>query len=141
MVKNYLDKENPDAIVSVMPLINHSVLDESIRRNIPFIIVTNDFNTRNYLNGIYKPKYEKFKYILPFNDKKIKDAIRDAKLKDSQIEYLGFPIRPDFFERKNVLKIKKEFGLPINKPVIMMLMGAQGSRASYEFAKKIAKLK
>jgi len=40
LIGKYLDKEKPDAIASVMPIINHSLLKESQRRNIPFVVVT-----------------------------------------------------------------------------------------------------
>ena len=140
LIRKYLDKEKPDIIVSVMPIFNHSLLKEAQRRDIPLVIITNDLDTANYINGIRNPNYKKFKYILSFDDEQIKNKIKRAQLKESQVEFLGFPIRPDFFLEKNVPGIKKDFNLPDNKPIVMVLMGAAGSSASYLYAKQLSKL-
>ncbi len=39
---------------------------------------------------------------------------------------MGFPIDKSFFESKNAEALKKEFDIPLNKPVLMVLMGGIG---------------
>jgi len=78
------------------------------------IVVTNDFDTRNYLTGIYKPRYGKFKYVLTFDDASIKDKIK-KQIEDinSLLSELDFLADAESYEsdamemyraRKNVIK-------------------------------------
>ncbi len=136
----YLDQEKPDMIISVMPFFNFAFFKEAKKRKIPFIIVTNDLDSSNYPLGLHNPQYDKFKYILTFDDKDVKKKISKANFNSDQVISLGFPLRPDFFDKKNVKNIKKDFNIPLNKPVAMLLMGATGSDSGYVYAKHISKI-
>ncbi len=140
LLRAYVDQEKPDMIISVFPIFNFAFLNISQKLNIPFLIVTNDLDTSMYINGIKSPTYEKFRYTIPFEDNKIREKIAAANFKKEQVVVSGFPIRVDFFEKKNKEQIRKDFNIPSDKNVVMILMGAAGSKASYRYVRRIAKM-
>jgi len=50
----------------------------------------------------------------------------------------GFVLRPGFFEKKDVVKIKNFFKIPVDKPIVLIMFGAQGADSLYAFAKQLA---
>jgi len=140
-VYSYLEQEKPDMLISVIPLANLPFLNAAKRLNIPFLIVTNDLDTSNYINGLMRPDYEKFKYTLPFDDIAIKSKIAPAKFKENQVVITGFPTRDHFFEKKDTYEIREQYNIPQDKKTVMILMGAAGSDSTYRYVKKIAKMK
>ncbi len=140
-VYSYLEQYKPDMLISVIPLANLSFLNAAKRLNIPFLIVTNDLDTSNYINGLVTPDYEKFKYTLPFDDAAIKSKIAPAKFKEDQVVITGFPTRDHFFEKKDTYKIREQYNIPQGKKTVMILMGAAGSDSTYCYVKKIARMK
>lgn len=139
-VYSYLERERPDMVISVIPLVNLSFLNAAKRLDIPFLVVTNDLDTKNYINGLKSPDYEKFIYTLPFDDAAIKSKISEAKFKKSQIVITGFPVRAHFFEKKDLSQIRKQYNIPPDKKTITVLMGAAGSSGTYPFVKRIANM-
>jgi processive 1,2-diacylglycerol beta-glucosyltransferase len=138
---NYLEKLRPDLIISVMGFFNASLLDAAKRLNIPFLVVTTDLDTSNYIIGISKPDYKKFYYSIPFDDQSIREKIKSAEIPESQIKVLGFPVRSDFLAQPDIKELKIEFGVPADKFVIMLLMGASGSKDLYNYLKALSKQK
>jgi processive 1,2-diacylglycerol beta-glucosyltransferase len=80
-----------------------------------------------YIRNINNPTYKKFKLCLPFDDEQIMPFVKQAEIHPDQIAITGAPLKPDFFKVKNKLLLKDKLGIPKEKPVIMLLMGAQGS--------------
>jgi processive 1,2-diacylglycerol beta-glucosyltransferase len=140
LLQQRVEQENPDMIVSVFPIFNFAFLDIAKKLDLPFLVVTNDLDTHFYTNGIYKPNYKKFMYTIPYEDRRIRSKFASAKIPEEQIKVSGFPIRADFFEKKDKEKIRKDFNIPNNKKVIMVLMGAAGSSATYKYARRMAKM-
>src|SRR6185503_3874924 len=67
LLRNKLARLKPDMVISVVPLVNGHIYDLAAELNLPFLIVTNDLDTRNYIEGLDKPTYKSFKYTLAFN--------------------------------------------------------------------------
>jgi processive 1,2-diacylglycerol beta-glucosyltransferase len=140
LLKNKLTKLKADMVISVVPLVNGHIYNLAAELNLPFLIVTNDLDTRNYLEGMYKPTYKHFKYTLAFNNKEMRALIEQAGLMQDTIETTGFPLRKDFFEEKDVTQICQDFSLPRDKPKILLIMGATGSHTLYEYTKKLVSM-
>ena len=140
MIGDYIDKTNPVAIISVAPIVNWIILQVAQERNIPFIMIPTDLDSSLFLPGIKKPSYYKLRVCIPFNDPQIHAYINKAQLNEEQLVVTGFPIRPDFFNQADSASIKKEFGIPSGKPVVMVMLGAQGSRIAYEFADQLSQV-
>lgn len=140
LVYDYLVSEQPDAIISVIPLINAPILNAAKRMNIPFLIVTNDLDTSNYANGFQNIDYDKFGYTLAFPEKRMLDKISKAKIPHNKLTTVGFPIREHFFEEKNVENIKKSIGIPLSKKVVMVMMGGGGSVSTLRYARRLSQM-
>ncbi len=126
---NFLRNEQPDLIISLIPMINAATLEACKQLNIPFLLIPTDFNATFYLCNLNKPSYEKFIFALPFQDEKIREILKPAHIPDTQIKITGSLIRHEFLLPKDAQRkesIKKEFDVMQNKPVIMILVGAQG---------------
>jgi len=141
LFSNFLAKEKPSMIISVIPIINSSLLTVAKKMDVPFLVVTPDLDTTMFLNGLRAPDYNKFKYTLAYNDDLLFDKIAKAKFKKEQVEVVGFPVRKDFFEKKDLNKLRKEYNIPAGKKVIVLLMGGAGSKSTYTYTKKICKYK
>jgi processive 1,2-diacylglycerol beta-glucosyltransferase len=137
LIAKYLKKaeRKPDVLISVIPVFNGSIIDyaKHKKNQLPVIITTADLDGINYVNGIAKPSYDLLCYCIPYEDKEIRKRIKSARLRHSHIKVTGFPIRPDFFENKDVSALKKFYKVPTNKPVIMIMMGAAGSNSTYSY--------
>ncbi len=70
--------------------------------------------------------YELYRYIVPFDDANIYKTLSPAKIPAEKFVVGGFPIRQEFFTKKNVKTLKNDFGVPLTKPVVTVLMGVQG---------------
>ncbi len=137
---DYFNDEKPDLIISVMPFINAAVLCAAERLDVPFLVLTNDLDTTNYVHNICAPTYKKFKYTLAFDDQSMREKIKHAQFKEDQIAITGFPLRPDFFKKKDKKAIKEAFNVPEDKPVVMVFMGGAGSLASYRYVRTLIKM-
>lgn len=140
LVQEYCEKYKPDMLISVVPLINRGLLDAAQKQKIPFIIVTNDLDTTQYINNIYNPDYKHFYYTLAFNEPMMLEKIAEVGIKPDNIKFLGFPLRADFYDTKNKEALKKEFNIPKDKFVVMLLAGGNGSIANYRYTKLLSRL-
>ena len=83
-----------------MPFANENILDVAKKRKLPFIIVTNDLDTTNYIFNIKQPNYDKFFYTLAFDDAEIKKRVELAEISPEQVVVTGFPLRRSFLRQK-----------------------------------------
>lgn len=141
LITAYFKQEKPDMIISTIPLVNFAVLNVAKKLQLPFLVVTCDLDTRHYVNGFKGVSYNKFAYTLAYDEDVMRSFIAKANIPSNQIKITGFPVRTSFHEMKNVAAIKKEFNLPSQKPVIMLLLGAVGSTNILLYAKRLARMK
>lgn len=141
ILHEYLDEKKPDLIISVAPLINHIILKVAQERNIPFLLVPTDLDITTFIAGIKNPHYSKFKIATAYDTQKIENVLAQSSIAPSFIERTGFPIRSDFFELKEHNSIKISFGIPDDRPVILLLLGAVGLKVLVDFADELTKLK
>lgn len=139
ILHDYFVQTKPALIISVIPLINNIILDAAQELNIPFVIVPTDLDLHMYLRSIDKPTFKQFKVCLPFDDEQIMPPVRDVHIPDDQTTVVGMPLKADFFETKNKRNLKIQLGIPRNKPVIMLLMGSQGSDVE-NYAQQLTKI-
>lgn len=130
----------PDLIISVIPLVNHAILSVAEQFDIPFLLIPTDLDSSTFLFGIDKPSYKKFKLSLPFSDTAIAQKISKSVIDGKQIVVSGFPIRSSFLQYKDKSRLKSEFNIDLRKPVILLMMGAEGSSATLLYIKELIKL-
>jgi len=142
LINDFIMLHKPDLIISVIPVVNFMILDVAKKFGIPFLVVTNDLDTTNYINGISSIDYNKFYYTVSFSDRDIFNKFREVRIPKAQVTITGFPLRPEFYDKnKNRALIKKDFQIPQNKKVVMILMGGAGSFVCYRYVKALARLK
>lgn len=137
LLKKTIDTYKPDCIISIIPFINSALLDVAHERNIPFLILPTDLDPRTYLYDIHNPIYSQFYFGRVVHDKAVDTYISNANIKNHQIIDTGFVVRKEFFEKKNPERIKKQFGIPDNIPVVMILLGSAGSDNTYKIAQAL----
>jgi len=138
-VEEYLRKEKPDLVISVIPFVNASILAVTKKLDLPFLVIPTDLDASTFSVGSKASDYKKLYFTLPFENQLIKQSIEKAHIPADKLYITGFVLRPAFFEPKDVDKIKDEFNIPTNKPVVMVMMGAVGSVTSYDFTQELVK--
>jgi processive 1,2-diacylglycerol beta-glucosyltransferase len=140
VLEEYLTTHKPDLVISVIPIINNLILNVTKKLDIPFLLIPTDLDPTIALNNICKPDYEKFHLALSYNDEEINKKVSQYAISQEQISYVGFPVKKAFLQPHSERKIKRDFHIPEDKPVILLLMGAQGTHELYDYTKRLTKL-
>ena len=139
LIREYLEQEQPDLVISVTPFINGDILSATRSLGLPFILVPTDLDPKTFLHGVAEnADYQKFYCTRAFDGKASNTVFYNAGIVKSRLIDTGFVLRPDFFESKSIPALKKEYGIRVDKPVLLLLMGAKGSIETYEFSKELA---
>lgn len=140
LIREYLQEHKPDLLISVFPFINSLVLKEAEKLGIPFILLPTDLDATTFIKGISNPS-ENFKLALSFDDTRIKKFVeKQSRISPARLITTGIPLRPDFYEPKDINSLKNSYDILQNIPVILVLMGGQGSKAILKFADALAQL-
>lgn len=140
LISDFLDLNPPDLMISVMPTVNNSLLAVAKNKGIPLIIIPTDLDNSMFITGLKDSptEYQLYRYIVPFNDQNIFKTLDPAGIPAERFVIGGFPIRQEFFTKKNIKKLKNDFGIPLTKPVVTVLMGAAGSTSTYDYVKTLS---
>lgn len=144
LLEEFLLAYKPDALISVIPVLNGNILAVAEKLDIPFAVVAldRDMASIGFLNGIWKPTYKKFVFGVPFSDEILKKTvIRKTAIAPEQVRVIGVPVRTSFLEKKDIPALRKEFNVPEGKPIVMVLMGSVGSGATFRYARALARMK
>lgn len=141
VLEEYLVTHKPNLIISVIPIINNLIFNVAKKLDIPFLLIPTDLDPGIALNNVCKPDYDKFYLALSYDDPEINKKITKYSIPKEQISYVGFPVKKAYLQPYSERKIKRDFHIPEDKPVIMILMGAQGTRELYDYTKQLTKLK
>ena len=138
LAKDYFKNFGVDLVISTIPMINHSAGMAAKELNIPYIILTLDCELKTWLYGFSKPDfYEKMSITLWNDNEQTRERLKEHFVPENKIRHIGFPVRKQFFEEKNISELKKTYGVPEDKFVIMIMIGGAGGTATYRYAKKI----
>lgn len=141
LLEDYLKEEKPDMVISVVPLLNDTFAEACKRLNIPFLLTIMD-NVHLYF-PVQKPPQDplQFRCTIPFDDAYWNKHLKFVGINPATIKGVGFPLRKSFFEKKDISAIKKDFNIPADKPVVMILMGGAGSAKTVQYVRKMCKIK
>lgn len=137
LIKNYLIENKPDLIISVIPYVNNAILRAAQELNIPFILIPTDLDATNFIVNMDTSAHKDFWVIASFDDRTIKKIITATHIPGEQLLIGGFPIRTSFLKPKDTNALKKEYGIPEDKPIVFILMGAAGSDVMYQFVQEL----
>jgi len=139
-VYRFIQQEKTDLIISVIPFLNNIFLQVAQRADIPFLLLPTDLDTTTFIYNFRNPDYTHFRIGLPFASELIKNTLTPADIPPNQVSVVGALVRSDFFTQKNINAIKQRYHVPLHKPVVLLLMGAAGSYASYRYLQQLIKV-
>ena len=143
----YLKKKKPDLVISVIGFVNYPIARATDRLNIPFIIIPTDLDQSIAMHGFQKyigespERFPLLRYAISSVNFEINKTIKPFSLSKDQIVPIGFPLRPQFFDKKNIAELKKEWKIPTDKQVVMLLLGGLGGNNTYDWARLISHFK
>ena len=134
---NILRSENADMLISVVPFVNRPAGDAALRCHIPFLLITLDADLTNWLYAIERCKHPELLMTVGKKTPRITKQLINHKIKPESVKEVGFTIRPDFFEPKDKVALKKEWKVPADKPVVLIMMGGAGSQQLVNYTKEL----
>ncbi|MBD3231585.1 hypothetical protein GF322_02870 [Candidatus Dependentiae bacterium] len=137
--ERFLAQEKPDLLISVIPFLNYPSYIAAKKCNIPFMIITLDADLTNWLINMEKCKDHDFTITVQTKTPLIKKQLLYKKIPMKCVHEVGPPLRKDFFTYKNPSLIKKEWDIPENKDIIMLIRGGTGSKKLFDYARTIIK--
>lgn len=140
IVDESIDVCAPDLIISLIPFVNYPASEAARKRMIPFLLVTTDNDLRHWVLGLEKLKHSSFKVTIGSDLTTSRQLLLRKNIPESAIETIGLPLRPEFITCKDAKKIREEFAVDENKPVVLIMMGGAGGYKAYSYAKKIGQL-
>jgi UDP-N-acetylglucosamine:LPS N-acetylglucosamine transferase len=135
----FLEEERPDLVISVIPFVN-AILTSTLRpRGVPLLLLPVDLDTTNYILGLADQPYDRLRVVLPFDDLEIRRRISPVGIPRRQVRVLGFPVRPGFLQDGEPERLRKELELPLDRPVVMLLMGGAGASTLRGFVRELGR--
>ena len=136
----YLENEKPDVLISVIPLINYPAAWAANKCNIPFFIITLDADLELWLLNMEKCHNLKFNITVNAKTQRIKKQLKQKRIPESCVLEVGSPLRKNFLEQKDCASIRKEWNIPEDKKVIMLMRGGTGSVRLVDYVRSLAKI-
>ena len=139
---NFIAQEQIDGIISIIPIINRPILAACEKAGIPFLIFSPDINPEMYLEHLnnLQPKVPCV-FAVPVHHAHVEVLAHKKQLPSGFVHEVGFPLRSPFFISKDPVELKKNYGIPLDKPVILTLLGSLGSPNLSTIAEYLAKSK
>jgi processive 1,2-diacylglycerol beta-glucosyltransferase len=139
-LEHFFLESEPDLVISVVPVINGLVYDAIEKLQIRGILMTLDPDASHFVCGLDQPDYEHFYCTMPCGDESVSQAIAYADIPPQRMRVVGFPVRKAFLEPRDREEVRQELNIPIDRPVVMVLMGAAGARSVMGYARKLSRV-
>ena len=139
-IDRFIREEKPDLIISVSPFVNSIAIKSAKKKQIPYLLIALDDDLTFWINGLKGTTYPKFHMTIPRAEPLALKQLKKTKLEPAQISISGQPLRPEFFIKKDPIELKKEYGIPINKKVVLVMMGGTGSEATAIYSRALGQL-
>jgi processive 1,2-diacylglycerol beta-glucosyltransferase len=140
LISEQIEAERPDLIISLIPFINYPATEAARKRELPYLLVTTDNDLRNWVHGLQSVKHPNFKVTIGSDLPSTRELLRGRNVPDSAIETIGLPLRPDFYGSKNLKDLQLEYGIPSDKPVVLIMMGGAGGDSAIEYTQHVGNL-
>lgn len=139
-IMQVLEKEKPDLLISVIPLLNYPASTVAMKAKIPYLFITLDANLKLWLRDFDRCKDHNFLLTVGMRTPLINKQLKKKKIPPHKIKEVGIALRQDFFEKKDKEKIREEWKIPANKPVLMVMMGGTGTSQLLRYIKQLTQL-
>lgn len=113
-LQRLIEKEQPDAIVHTFPILALPLVTQKTGRKIPMFNVVTDFDL--HLRWVH-PDVDK--YYVATED--ISKQLNKLGVHPHRVAVTGIPIRPTFLSKSTASQAAFRYGLPSNKPIILVM--------------------
>ncbi len=141
LIERELQEVKPDLLISVIPFINLPASEAARALNIPFLLVTTDNDLKNWVLKIDRFNHPNYKVTIGGDMPTTRGALESKKIPSERIETIGLPLRPHFSREYDKEQMREKRGIEGSRKVVLVMLGGMGSRATYKYARSIAKLK
>jgi UDP-N-acetylglucosamine:LPS N-acetylglucosamine transferase len=118
----YVEREMPQAIISVAPLINGSMARACAAAGIPFYIIPTDLDMRLFVDNLSPDACSTTTILLPFEHQELITQVPHY----ASWVVNGPVVRSSFFTTYDRAKVREELGIDPNKKMIVAMLGGQG---------------
>jgi len=143
--QRYIVCEQPDLIISLVPHINFYLLQAAQDLDIPILIMPCDIDIGAYTYiADFKPfSYEKAYITMHFHNEDVHKELVNIGFQPENITVIGAPVRHSFIESqaKNKEELRKKWQVTTAEPIILLMMGAQGSQSVVSYCRELAHVK
>lgn len=136
-IERHIESKRPDLVISVLPFVNYPASEAARKQGVPFLLVTTDNDLYNWVFGLDKSRHDNFRVTIGANLPTSKEMLLKYKVPESAIETTGFPLRPSFFYRQDKRELRQEHHIPLDKKVVLIIMGGVGGQCGYHYAQTI----
>ncbi len=140
IIVSNIDSYEPDLVISLIPFVNYPASEAARKRETPYLLITTDNDLRHWVLGLEKLKHPDFKVTIGSDLITSRELLLKKNIPETAIETIGLPLRPEFISSKDEKKIREEFAIDEEKPVILIMMGGAGGSKAYNYAKKIGQM-
>lgn len=123
----FLEWERPDLLVSVVPFINLPAGRAARRFGIPFLVVTTDYDLTNWVWGLDRLDHPRFHVTASARWAGGLRQLGEKGIPEGRIHAIGQPLRPEFAAPRDRGAIRREWEIPADRLVLLMVMGGAGS--------------
>ncbi len=138
IIQKHIDEDKPDLILSLIPYINLPASKVAKKNDIPYLLVPVDFDLKNYVLGMENMNHPNFRVTVGSEEFHGKGRLLSKGISEHHIEPIGLPLRQDFLEAKDKEELKKAYNIPLDKYVVLLMMGGAGGKNALQYARKIA---
>lgn len=136
-IAHHIDEYKPDMVIAVAPIINTSIGLAAQQKGLPYLIITTDHDLNQWVYGLEQLQYPNFSVTIGGRFDTSMGKLLAKGVPQSAIHVIGLPIKPDFFEKKDVAALKKQYNIAENKKVILLMMGGIGNKKIVDYAKHL----
>lgn len=141
LINTTIQEVQPDVVISVIPFFNYFFAEITQKLQIPFILMPTDVDLTTFLYKMHNKNYSNLSITVPLDLDAAHKSLAFYNVGAYQVVQTGAALNPAFFKGHDLTDLKKKFLIPPHKPVILLLMGSQGSASLYKFAQEIAHIK
>lgn len=146
LLSEYLSQQQqPDMLISCVPLVNPMLMNVAKQYNIPFLVITTDIDISSFCYGIEDKiliqDRNKFRVTVPYAEESWKERFGkdySQNLRKSFQYCFGYPTRRAFSERidhSTCEQLLREYDIQSDENLILVMMGENTAQAAGIYAK------
>jgi processive 1,2-diacylglycerol beta-glucosyltransferase len=140
LIEAYLIEQEPDMVISVIPVVNGAAAEVTAELGIPFWVIPTDLDPTMFLHRIMEPGSTQFFFNVPYKLPDLERYLSDSPIPMNHVTYAGFPVRTQFLAPHDRSALKQQHGIPADTPIVMLMMGGLGVSDTVNIAHEFAKM-